>query len=154
LAGSTSSNQRPNILMQDRKPTDRSKYLLRRTAGPYIGSGAAVAECQGYCGFTPDDGGGSRPSRWTDRCHFRNFGGRLGRLSILAMARPFSPRWGSNDKLRVELDRGVNGICDEALGLDVFHGLVGKCDFGFALESYARTHRNFGDAVPALDVLE
>jgi hypothetical protein len=31
----TRSNQRPDTLMQDRKPTDRSN-LLQRTAAPYI----------------------------------------------------------------------------------------------------------------------
>src|SRR6185295_146743 len=33
---STTSNQRPDTLMQDRPPPAR-QYLLQRTAGPYIG---------------------------------------------------------------------------------------------------------------------
>jgi hypothetical protein len=51
LAGSTtSSNQRPDILMQDRKPTDRLKHLLRRTAGPYI---RAIPVVSGICPASP-----------------------------------------------------------------------------------------------------
>src|SRR5260370_10639866 len=43
MARSTNrSNQRPDTLMQDRKPRDR-RNLLRRTAGPYIGSKTAMA---------------------------------------------------------------------------------------------------------------
>jgi hypothetical protein len=46
MARSKCSNQRPDTLMQDRyHQIDR--ILLRRTAGPYIGSKAAVA-CQDH----------------------------------------------------------------------------------------------------------
>src|SRR3989442_11053118 len=45
------------------------------------------------------------------------------RVSALLMGRTFSVWWGSNDKLRGERDPGVNGICDEAVGFDAFHGL-------------------------------
>jgi len=44
MARSTNrSNQRPDTLMQDRKPPDR-RNLLRRTAGPYIGVKGGHAE--------------------------------------------------------------------------------------------------------------
>ena len=34
----------------------------------------------------------------------------------------------------VEHDPGVDGICDEAMGFDAFHGFAGRLEFGFALE--------------------
>jgi hypothetical protein len=68
--------------------------------------------------------------------------------------RTFSLWWGSNDKFRGEREPGVNGICDEAVGFDAFHGFAGRLEFGFALEGDARSHPDFGDVVPPLDVLE
>ena len=43
--------------------------------------------------------------------------------------------WGSNDELRGERYPGLNGICDEALGFDAFHGFAGRLEFGFAFVS-------------------
>src|SRR6266852_4049213 len=76
------------------------------------------------------------------------------RLNVLLMGRTFSLWWGSNDKLRGERDPGVNGICDEAVGFDAFHGFAGRLEFGFALEGDAGSDRGFGDVVLPLDVLE
>src|SRR5712692_6211228 len=77
------------------------------------------------------------------------------RLSVLLMGRrTFSLWWGSNDKLRGERDPGVNGICDEAVGFDAFHGFAGRLEFGFSLEGDAGSDRGFGDVVLPLDVLE
>src|SRR5216684_3508557 len=42
---------------------------------------------------------------------------------------------GSNDELRGERYPGLNGICDEALGFDAFHGFAGRLEFGFAFVS-------------------
>src|ERR687885_41382 len=48
MAGSKPrSNHRPDTLLQDRLPPTRQR-LLRRTAGPYIGSGAAMSATQGH----------------------------------------------------------------------------------------------------------
>src|SRR5215204_2666890 len=50
----TRSNQRPDTLMQDRSPPAR-RNLLRRTAGPYIGSQADIWQsciwfgCHRFC---------------------------------------------------------------------------------------------------------
>jgi hypothetical protein len=68
--------------------------------------------------------------------------------------RTFSLWWGSNDKLRGERDPGVNGICDDAVGFDAFHGFAGRLEFGFALEGDAGSDRDFGDVILPLDVLE
>jgi hypothetical protein len=68
--------------------------------------------------------------------------------------RTFSLWWGSNDKLRGERDPGVNGICDEAVGFDAFHGFAGRLEFGFSLEGDAGSDRGFGDVILPLDVLE
>ena len=68
--------------------------------------------------------------------------------------RTFSLRWGSNDKFRDESDLGVNGICDEAVGFDAFHGFAGRLEFGFAVQGDAGSDRDFGDVVLPLDVLE
>src|SRR5216684_5391252 len=77
------------------------------------------------------------------------------RLSVLLMGRrTFSLWWGSNDKLRGERDPGVNGICDEAVGFDAFHGFAGRLEFGFSLEGDAGSDRGFGDVILPLDVLE
>jgi hypothetical protein len=51
------------------------------------------------------------------------------------MRRTFSLWWGSNDELRGERYPGLNGICDEALGFDAFHGFAGRLEFGFAFVS-------------------
>jgi hypothetical protein len=51
------------------------------------------------------------------------------------MGRTFSLWWGSNDELRGERYPGLNGICDEALGFDAFHGFAGRLEFGFAFVS-------------------
>src|SRR6266849_5638 len=63
---------------------------------------------------------------------FRSFSRRL---SVLLMRRTFSLWWGSNDELRGERYPGLNGICDEALGFDAFHGFAGRLEFGFAFVS-------------------
>src|SRR6266481_8117983 len=63
---------------------------------------------------------------------FRSFSRRL---SVLLMRRTFSLWWGSNDGLRGERYPGLNGICDEALGFDAFHGFAGRLEFGFAFVS-------------------
>src|SRR5258706_13284306 len=76
------------------------------------------------------------------------------RLSVLLMGRTFSLWWGGNDKLRGERDPGVNGICDEAVGFDAFHGFASRLEFGFSLEGDAGSDRGFGNVVLPLDALE
>ena len=61
---------------------------------------------------------------------------------------------GSDDKFRGERDPGVNGICDEAVGFDAFHGFAGRLEFGVALEGDAGSDGDFGDVVLPLDLLE
>jgi Rieske Fe-S protein len=63
---------------------------------------------------------------------FRSFSKRL---SVLLIRRTFSLWWGSNDELRGERYLCLNGICDEALGFDAFHGFAGRLEFGFAFVS-------------------
>src|ERR1700730_15546032 len=75
------------------------------------------------------------------------------RLSVLLMGRTFSLWWGGNDKLRGERDPGVNGICDEAVGFDAFHGFASRLEFGFSLEGDAGSDRGFGNVVLPLDAL-
>src|SRR6202035_1506962 len=70
------------------------------------------------------------------------------------MGMAFSLGWGSNDKLRDERDSGVNGICDEAVGFDAFHGCAGRLEFGFAVEGDAGADRDSGDMILPLYVLE
>jgi hypothetical protein len=68
--------------------------------------------------------------------------------------RTFSLSWGRNDKRRGERDPSANGICDEAVGFDAFHGFASKLKFGFVLEGDVGSDRDFGDLVLPLDVLE
>src|SRR5260221_5158437 len=80
--------------------------------------------------------------------HRGNFGSNLFQTTT------FSLWWGSNDKLWGERDPSVNGIWDEAVGFDAFHGFAGRLEFGFALEGDAGSDRDFGDVVLPLNVLE
>ena len=56
---------------------------------------------------------------------------------IVLKTRTFSLWWGSNDKLWSEPDPSANGVCDEAVSFDAFHGFLGRLEFGVALEGYA-----------------
>src|SRR5258708_8515852 len=80
--------------------------------------------------------------------HRGNFGSNLFQTTT------FSLWWGSNDKLWGERDPSVNGICDEAVGFDAFHGFAGRLEFGVALEGDAGSDRNFDDVILPLNVLE
>src|SRR5207253_8915928 len=60
----------------------------------------------------------------------------------------------SNEELGSERDPGLDGICDEAVGFDAFHGFASRPELGFALEGDAGSDRDFGDLVFSLDVLE
>src|SRR5712664_2209454 len=73
---------------------------------------------------------------------------------IVFQTKTFSLWWGSKDKLWDERDPSVNGICDEAVGFDAFHGFAGRLEFGVALEGDAGSDGDFGDVVLPLDVLE
>src|SRR5258708_27361826 len=80
--------------------------------------------------------------------HRGNFGSNLYQTTT------FSLWWGSNDKLRGERDPSVNGISDEAVGFDAFHGFAGRLEFGVALEGDGGWDRNFDDVILSLNVLE
>src|ERR1700722_3606811 len=67
---------------------------------------------------------------------------------------PSSTLAGSNDKLWGEHDPGVDGICDEAMGFDAFHGFAGRLKFGFALEGDTRADRDLGDVIFPLNILK
>jgi hypothetical protein len=76
-------------------------------------------------------------------------------FSVWSLGRLDRRPWrGSNDKLWGEHDPGVDGICDEAMGFDAFHGFAGRLEFGFALERDTRADRDFGDVILPLNVLK
>ena len=56
------------------------------------------------------------------------------RLSVLSMGERSHFGGERRETLGGERDPGVNGICDEALGFDAFHGFAGRLESGFALE--------------------
>lgn len=66
--------------------------------------------------------------------------GRAPSAQIAFQTRTFS-LGGSNGELWGERDPSVNGICDEAVGFDAFHGFAGGLEFGVALESDAGVGR-------------
>ena len=53
MVRSMSSNSRPDTLVQDRTPQPH-RFLLQRTAGPYIGSGTTDLRCPRNVGSSPN----------------------------------------------------------------------------------------------------
>jgi hypothetical protein len=76
------------------------------------------------------------------------------RLSVLSMGGRSHFGGGATRNFGGERDPDVNGICDEALGFDAFHGFAGRLESGFALEGDTGSDRDFGDVVLPLDALE